>query len=302
MELRQLEYILMIDQEKNISHAAEKLYISQSALNQQLLKLEKELGTQLFVRSRRDWHATEAGKIYLEGAREILNIRKDTYARIHDVLHSEKATLAVGLAHGRGFDMFMAIYPALHEQFPNLSLVPTEMSTRRQIENVRNGSLDLGFLTLTDIDRTDDDFIELGREELMLLLPVDHPLANADPAKEVDLRDFTDDKIAMPGRNTKTRALAERVFENEGIVPNTMFESNDVMSIVSMVQLGFCCGIVPAYYLTKVFTDDIRAFHLPHRPAFDLCIMSRKKSYMSDGARTFIELAKNFWAENLPPL
>ena len=54
MDLKQLEYIVEIAKEKNITHAAEKLFISQSALNQQLLKLEKELGTQLFHRSRTD--------------------------------------------------------------------------------------------------------------------------------------------------------------------------------------------------------------------------------------------------------
>ena len=58
MDLRQLEHILKIAEEKNITKAAEKLYISQPALNQQLLNLEKELGTQLFQRKRGDWRVT----------------------------------------------------------------------------------------------------------------------------------------------------------------------------------------------------------------------------------------------------
>ena len=62
MDFRQLEYILKIAEENNITRAAEKLYISQSALNQQLLKLERELGCQLFSRSRTDWHLTRAGE------------------------------------------------------------------------------------------------------------------------------------------------------------------------------------------------------------------------------------------------
>ena len=59
MDLRQIQYIVAIAEENNITRAAEKLYITQSALNQQLLKLEKELGVQLFHRSRTDWHPTE---------------------------------------------------------------------------------------------------------------------------------------------------------------------------------------------------------------------------------------------------
>ena len=68
MDLRQIEYILKIAEENNITRAAQKLFISQSALNQQLLKLEKELGVQLFHRSRTNWRPTKAGEIYLEGA------------------------------------------------------------------------------------------------------------------------------------------------------------------------------------------------------------------------------------------
>ena len=62
MDTRQIEYILQIAEENNITKAAEKLFITQSALNQQLLKLEKELGTPLFHRSRTNWRLTEAGK------------------------------------------------------------------------------------------------------------------------------------------------------------------------------------------------------------------------------------------------
>ena len=84
MDLKQIEYIVKIAEEENITHAAEKLFITQSALNQQLLKLEKELGTPLFYRSRTDWHPTPAGEIYLDAAREILSIKKDAYDKIHD--------------------------------------------------------------------------------------------------------------------------------------------------------------------------------------------------------------------------
>ncbi len=62
MDTKQIEYILKIAEENNITKAADKLYITQSALNQQLLKLEKELGTPLFHRSRTNWRPTEDRK------------------------------------------------------------------------------------------------------------------------------------------------------------------------------------------------------------------------------------------------
>ena len=69
MDTKQIEYILKIAEENNITKAAGKLFITQSALNQQLIKLEKELGTPLFHRSRTNWHLTEAGERLLRLAK-----------------------------------------------------------------------------------------------------------------------------------------------------------------------------------------------------------------------------------------
>lgn len=79
MELRQLEYIIAIADQGNISKAAEALFITQSGLNQQLIKLEQELGIQLFYRDKHHLQMTAAGKVYVENAREIINIYSKLY-------------------------------------------------------------------------------------------------------------------------------------------------------------------------------------------------------------------------------
>lgn len=78
MDIRQLDYFVVIAEEKNISKAAERLYISQSALSQQLAKLEDSLGAQLFNRKHRTLELTEAGQIYLNSAYHIMHISEET--------------------------------------------------------------------------------------------------------------------------------------------------------------------------------------------------------------------------------
>ena len=73
MDFKQLNYIVTIAKEQNITHAAEKLYITRSALNYSLLNLEKELGVQLFTRLPGRLIPTYAGEVYLEKAQQILN-------------------------------------------------------------------------------------------------------------------------------------------------------------------------------------------------------------------------------------
>ena len=65
MDTRLCEYIITIAEQGSVAKAAEQLYVTQSALNQQLMKLEKELGAPLFIRLRNHWSLTEAGQLYL---------------------------------------------------------------------------------------------------------------------------------------------------------------------------------------------------------------------------------------------
>ena len=182
MDFRHLEYFVEIARENNISKAAQNLYVSQSAVNQQLLKLEKELSTQLFVRSRKNWRLTEAGEIYLEGCQRALQIKKDTYRRIADITDSLASSLTVGLTPNRGLSMFTAIYPKLHSMYPDIAITPMEMDARTQMAAASRGELDLGFLILPqDMAEGRAHFIDLGAEELLLLVPADHELCRDYP-------------------------------------------------------------------------------------------------------------------------
>lgn len=96
MDLKQIEYIVKIDDEHSITRAAEKLFVTQSALNQQLLRLEKELGAPLFHRSKVDMRPTEIGQVYLDNAREILRIKQRTYNLINDMTDAKKGRLSIG--------------------------------------------------------------------------------------------------------------------------------------------------------------------------------------------------------------
>ena len=85
MDLKQIENMIAIEQEQSISRAAEKLFLTQSALNQQLLKLEKELGTPLFERRKHSMIPTFAGRIYLTTAHQDGRYEKKPIKIISDI-------------------------------------------------------------------------------------------------------------------------------------------------------------------------------------------------------------------------
>lgn len=299
MDTKQIEYILKIAEENNITKAAEKLYITQSALNQQLLKLEKELGTPLFNRSRTNWGLTEAGEIYVEGAKKTLQIKKNIYNRIYDISNAKKGHLTIGLTPGRGLRMFTAIYPSLHHSFPNLEVRPIEMRVRAQQEAIAKGTIDIGLLTLHERDRTNDSYIKLGDEELVLIIPSGHPAASGAapegaPLTTLDLAKLRYEPFVLMDKSSTLRAVCDTVFETAGFTPNILFETNNTGGIAAMVQSTLCCGIIPWYYVRDP-APGLACFAIDTHPCWEIAISYQKNGYLSSGAKEFIRLASDYW-------
>src|SRR3954470_15438501 len=229
MDLKQLEYMIKIAEENNITKAAEKLFITQSALNQQLLKLEKELGTQLFVRSRTNWHPTQAGEIYIENAQKMVRIKKDTYNQINDLIDIKKGKLSIGLTPERGPEMFASIYPTFYKMYPNVKIEPIELPVKQQQHEISIGNLDIGFVTLQDYQKTDDEYIQIALEEIILAVPKAHPLAHlggklGDKLPEISLDCFKNDPFALMQKGSTLREIYDNLT-NEDFYPFILLET-----------------------------------------------------------------------------
>ena len=299
MDIKQIEYIVKIADEHSITHAAEKLFLTQSALNQQLLRLEKDLGAQLFYRSKSDWRPTPVGEVYLAGAREMLRIKKRTYNIISDMTASKRGRLSIGFTPGRGSEMFTHVYPRFHQAYPETILEPHELSVHRQQELIARGDLDIGFQTLSLRQRTGDEYILLGSEELVLAIPSGHPLAaQAAPAGEpltvLDISLLQYEPFVLMYQESTTRAIINEIFRQSGFVPNVLFETSSNQTIISMIQSRLCCGVVPWHYV-KNRPEGVSCFAFASHPTWDIVASYQKNTYLSDSANYFIELVREFW-------
>lgn len=295
MDFKQLEYIVKIAEEKNITHAAEKIFITQSALNQQLLKLEKELGTQLFNRERNNWSLTNAGKIYIENAKQILKIKKDTYNEIYDQLDENHGELRIGLSPGRGIELFASIFKKLHDKYPKLIVKPVELQVRLQQQQIEEGELDIGFMTLTKPQRKSANHEMLYSEEMVLAISKDHPYnLQGNISEKVDLTLFKDQPFVLMDKTSTNREMIDMIFKENGFIPNILFETKFTTSIVTTIGASVCCGIVPEYY-ANTYRDKISCFRIKGAPTWDIVISYKKGSYLSKPAKEFIELAKEFF-------
>ncbi|MHD0316527.1 LysR family transcriptional regulator [Fusobacterium sp. THCT1E2] len=301
MELKQLEYIVKIAEERNITKAAEKMYITQSALNQQLLKLEKEIGSQLFYRSRTNWKLTEIGEIYIQNAEKILNIKKETYNQINDLLEKHKGNLRIGLTPERGISMFASVYPKFYELFPNVSVEPVEINVKMQEKMIENGQLDIGFMTLSKEQRTGNNtYIPILEENILMAVPAIHPIAKLFKEKSIqkaDLKLFKNEVFVLLSKNTTMREIIDPLFEKAGFTPNVLFETKSSRTLFQMASSHLACTFISETYAEE--DDRITYFSLSETPSWELCAVYRKGAYLSKAAKSFIKLAEDYWKNKI---
>ncbi|QAT48904.1 LysR family transcriptional regulator [Caproiciproducens sp. NJN-50] len=297
MDLKQVEYIVQIANECNITKAAEKLFLTQSALNQQLLKLERELQTPLFYRSRTNWRLTPAGEVYIKNAKELLRIKRETYRIISDIAETKKGNLSVGFTPGRGIPMFTRVYPKFHGLYPDIVVTPVEASVKKQQIMIENGDLDLGFLTLSDNQKKSTNrYIDICEEDICLAVPENDPLADLVnfPEEISNITPFRDRPFVLMYKESSFRPLIDGIFQKAGFSPKVLFETSQIPAIVTIIESGICCGIIPYLYL-KGKEKKIRYCYLPGRPTWKICASYGSQSYLGRPAKEFIRLAADYW-------
>lgn len=304
MDLKEMEYIVKIAEEGNVTHAAEKLFLTPSALNQQLLRLENELGTRLFQRIRGGWVPTEAGRVYLEGAREILRVHKETYRHLEDVIRLHNSRLTVSFPPERGSDMFIHVYPRFHERYPEVTVHVIEASVRRQQALIARGTADLAFVTLRPGQKTGDTYLPIRQEELVLVLPAGHPLCDqARPVPgskypELPLEACREEVFALMNRESTIHEHLEALFRQAGFSPSVLFETTRAATILEMVAAGLCCSIVPDSEALQ-HRPGVAFFCLDSHPRWDLMACHKKGAYLNGPERYFLNLAERYWNQEL---
>lgn len=302
MDVLHLEYMIKIAEENNITKAAEKLFITQSALNQQLLKLEKELGTQLFVRSRSNWHLTQAGEIYIENAQKIIQIQKETYNRINDIVDTKKGTITLGLTPERGTEMFASIYPAFYKKYPAIKIEPIEMTVKQQQHEISQGKIDIGFLTLQSSQKTNDEYIHICSEEIILGVPSAHPLAHlggklGERLPKISLRRFENDSFALMQKGSTLREIYDHLITDEEISPSILLETRSCHTLFDMVVEGICCSVFPISYAKH--NSNISYFSLKQNPVWEVTASYKKGSYLSGAAQELIRISTDYWSKKM---
>ena len=175
MNTKQLQYVLTLANEGSFSKAAETLNITQPSLSQYIKKIEVEIGQPLFDRTNGDVRITDAGRVYIEAGKKILDIEHQMENSFTDLAENKTGSLIIGAAPYRAASMMPIIAKQFQILHPGIHLVVREGTTAELVEGMEHGEYDLA-LTLMPIDKRVFNYEKVVEEELILAVPGSYPL------------------------------------------------------------------------------------------------------------------------------
>ncbi len=244
MELRHLRYFIAVAEELNFTRAAEKLHIAQPPLSQQIQQLEAQLGFQLFHRTKRTVTLTEAGQVFFEESQKIL-LQVDRAIQLgKQTSRGELGQLTVGFVSSAAHNVVPAILQAFRTRCPAVKLELHELTTNEQLQRLREGRIDIGFVR-PSIEEDGINSEIVFREPLIVALPETHP--SADRAV-VELRELSAEPFILfprslaPGLYDPIVSLCQQA----GFSPIAGQEAIQMQTIISLVAAEMGVAIVPA--------------------------------------------------------
>lgn len=295
MDLYQLETLIAVAHEKGFSRAAQKLHRTQSAISQTIGKLEEELGETLFDRSSRDGSLTDAGRVLVQYAEELLNLRTEAQDALLELrqLHQGKLVIAANeftsLSLLPLLDEFRRMHPAIKIQ--------VQRSLASDIPRlVVNHNVEFGIVSF---DTSDDQLTStvFYRDELVFVVYPRHALAGT---AKVSIRDLGAESFIAHNVLSPYRAKVIDAFKRNKTNLHMGVELPTLESIKHFVRLGNGVALLPRIVVDEELKrGDLVEVHVPElRMQRELEIVSRRGGTMSHAGRAFMKVCETFAANN----
>lgn len=246
MNFRALSYFVASAETLHISRAAEQLGIAQPALSQQIKSLEAELGVRLFHRTNRRVELTDAGRVFLAEARQILSASDHAVRLAREAGQGNAGELNIGYNGSVIFEPLLhRLLTRFRSSYPNVTLAMHEERVEPLLETFHEGKLDIAFVRgpigslPPGINKT--SFV---RSPLVAALPADHALASHTPIPVRELAEEAFIALMDPPGVGLAHSLYQ-LGESAGFTPKVALRAGSVMSVLGLVGAGLGISVIP---------------------------------------------------------
>lgn len=276
LQLGHLRSFVAVASELHFGRAAANLYVSQSALSQQIRLLERCLGFSLLDRTTRQVKLTAAGLAFLPHAQDVVRHADVAVLAARDIATGHVGHLRVGYHSAGDVRLPTTIVNAFRTQFPRVTITPSFSHSANNLERLRRAELDVTFARLPMYDMEDVAYRVIESEVLVLALPGEHPLAQlrSIPPDMVHGEPF----VIWPRENNRAffDVFLAWLREATGDGPNVLREEPSEEAMVAAVAAGAGISVATQSRARQLQVDGVtyRPFTV-QPPVGDLAVLWR---------------------------
>jgi DNA-binding transcriptional LysR family regulator len=286
MDFDQLETFLEVARLSSFSRAAEKRFRTQPAISAQIRALEEEIGARILDRSGGKVSITAAGKLFQKYAEETLDARKAVLTAIAETERVPRGEIIVGANEGTCLHILPEVFAQFKKQYPDVAVNIKSADYAKILDSVIDNSVDFGVVSMPVSDPR-LTVVLIHRDELVIIVPPQHPLAKLKSATIADAARFP---LVVPKAGHTRDALEDLFYENK-LKPRYAMEldSSELLKrfVAADVGVGFIARSnvqedVQANVLVAIPMSDARVRR-------DLALVFRKDKALSRAALAFID-------------
>jgi DNA-binding transcriptional LysR family regulator len=289
MEFRHLRTVVAVAHHRSFTKAGEELHLAQSAISQQIRRLEAELGIEIFRRTSRSVEVTEEGALIVAHAHRVIAEMDDLHNQLEELTGQVRGTVRIGGIYPFGeFDLY-DVLADFRARFPGVVIHMVEDTQDEMLAKVRDDELDCAFASV-DPDAIGSDFAAtlLWEEEFVAAMAVDHPLA---AATHITFEQLADQDLIAYRDNAALRRRFETTIGRRGVEPRYAFVCTEMNAVRGLASKGLGVTVLPR----SVAEQDgapiaIRAFR-PEPITWPIALVWRADRKQPPAAKAFLGLA-----------
>lgn len=290
--LLQLEYFRRLSETEHITQTAKELYISQTALSSMIISLERELGVQLFDRSKRSIHMNEAGRTYLKYVNDIFTALDNGRAALRDMVeeHEHEVSLAMGTSL-----VWAPMLHAFHKMYPQYALKQFNYTVESLNQALQKREVDLVIAGEGDIQEDGLEKVWIKDDKIYLCVSPNHRFADRDLVYMEELKD--EPFISLPV-GSPWRVYCDYLFEKAGYSIQPVLECDYTMRaplIESEFGVALTTSTAREVDLLKPNKYILVADEYAWRKMY---LFWNPKRYMSKAARDFCNFCRSYWKQD----
>ena len=299
MDVKGARYVLAVAKYKSINKAAKALYISQPSLSKYLQNLEYRLGVKLFSHISNEYIPTYEGERYLYYAKKIMEIGNDWNEELKDMKEMQKGELNIAIPTVRSAYLIPDTVSVFHQEFPKIKINVYEMASFVEKAFEREEKIDAAIYNVSTFPK-DLDYQIIGRSEIVLVVPKDHPMIKEAVYKEgfhhlwIDLEQLKKESFILLDSDQTTGKVVDRLFDSYGISPDVWMRTRSSEVAIRMTLKKSGITFVAEGYVEHLgLGDQLVCLSVGEEQIYTTMIATyRRGQYISTYLQRYLDIVK----------